>query len=390
LSYNPEDLALALDLAAEHVKSASYSSPSVRTVAVLSAAASYVTSAYSHVPRIFITGPYGSGKSSLLDAIQPLVQNPVRNSGQLSTTFAYRNDFRAAAAEGGGLVPTTIVDETKHIFGDNGKKGSQHPLYAILTEGYSKTGAPVRYQEKDLNVSYSCYQVAFLASRGNQSLPEDVLDRAITLTMSRKPEGMKLVSTTDPTFVANGEQIGLFLRTAIQSAEQPLRIVARDTDWYGQAGLDNRTADVWIPLFALADLAGGQWPTMVSAAYAELGAKNARNLPTRFQIQVDVLSYLRMTGAEQEKIPARELLEYLGELGRQCYTWDGLPFTIRKFGVELKAAGVEGRPVHGKHYYRVSDSWLKTADRIANPVTVEAEDPENDWDLFEKEFFSDE
>lgn len=385
MSYNQDDLVLALDLAANHIKSVSFSAPTVRTVAVLSAAASWVTGAVAYMPRLFITGAYGSGKSTFLSAMQPLVQNPVRNSGQLSTTFAYRNDFRAAVAE--GMVPVTVVDETKHIFRENGKGGGQHPLYTILTEGYSKMGAPVRYQEKDLNISYSCYQLAVLASRGNQSLPEDVLDRAIKMKLSRKPEGMRLASITDPDVVANGIQYGQFLRTAIQAAESQVRVVAQTTDWYESYKLDNRTADIWISLFAIAELAGEQWPAQVQAAYAELGAKNSRNLPTAFQIQVDVLSFINMTGADPEKVPARELIDYLAELGRQCYSWDSLPFSIRKFGIELKAAGVEGRPVHGKHYYRVSDAWMKGADRVANPVTVETEDPDNEWSALD-EFFS--
>jgi hypothetical protein len=336
------------------------------------------------MPRLFLTGPFNSGKSTFLDAIQPLVQNPVRNAGQLSTTFAYRNDFRAAVAE--GMVPVTMVDETRHIFKENGKGGSQHPLYAIATEGYSKKGAPVKYQEKDMNVVYSCYQLAIFASRGNQSLPEDVIQRAITMPFSMKPEGMKLLSLDDPTVSSHGEQCGVFLRTAIQSAEKQLRIIARDTDWYEKEGFDNRAADIWIPLFTIAELAGGQWPSQVQAAYAELGARNSRNLPTTFQLQVDVLSFINMTGCEPTHIPCREMVDYLSELGRQCYTWDSVPFTIRKFGLELRTAGVEGRAVHGKRYYSVSDTWLKNADRLANPVVIDPEDPDNEWSALD-EFF---
>lgn len=380
-SYNSDDLELALSLASEHIRSVSYCSPAVRTVLALSAAASQVTSAFSNVPRIFITGAYGTGKSTLLTALQPLVQNPVRNSGQLSSTFAYRNDFRSSAVN--GEVPTTIVDETKHIFRENGKGGSNHPLYAILTEGYSKTGAPIKFQEKDVNTPYSCYQVAFLASRGNQALPEDVLQRAITLELSKKPDGMQLKNVTDPDVAANGEQVGKFLRTAVQAALKPLKIIVRDTDWYAEHRLDNRTADVWVPLFALAELAGGAWTEMVSAAYAELGSRTSRNLPAVFQLKVDALSYLRASGTDPDRIVARNLIEYLMELGRSAYTWDDAPFSIRKFGIELKSAGVASFKSHSTVYYCVSDEWVKQADRIANPVTTTVEDPENDWGILD-------
>ena len=57
------------------------------------------------------------------------------------------------------------------------------------------------------------------------------------MELSKKPDGMKLASLDNPTVDANGVQIGLFLRTAIQSAEKELRIIARDTDWYAQANL---------------------------------------------------------------------------------------------------------------------------------------------------------
>lgn len=382
MSYSPEDLQLALELSSDHVKSVCYTAPAVRTVAVLTAALTHVTTAVSHVPRVHVRGPYGSGKSTFLSAIQPLVQNPVRNSGQLSSTYAYRNAFRSSSAD--GLVPVTIVDESKHIFKENGKGGSGHPLYAIMTEGYSKTGAPITYQEKDVNVTYSCYQVAFTASRGSQSLPEDVLERAIRLELTQKPGGLKLAQVTDPDVVSNGEQVGAFLRTAIQAAYKQLKVLARDTDWYAIHKLDNRTSDVWAALFAIAELAGGQWPSLIASAYAELGSKTSRNLPTAYQLKVDVLSFIHSNGTDADRIPMRDLISYLMELGRSTYTWDDAPFTVKRFGMTLKTAGVVARKSNGEKFYAVSGDWLKQADKIANPAVIEAEDPENDWDVLDE------
>jgi energy-coupling factor transporter ATP-binding protein EcfA2 len=380
-TFAADDLLTALDLSADHVKSVTYSSPSVRTVVVLAAAVTHVTKAFSHVPRVQVTGPYGCGKSTLLSALQPLVQLPVRNSGQLSTMWAYRNDFRSAALD--GEVPVSIVDETKHVFRENGKGGSQHPLYAILTEGYSKTGAPIKFQEKEMNAEYSCFQVAFVGGRGEQSIPPDVIDRTIRLVLSHKPEGMRLANVNDPTVIGNGRQCGQFLRSSVQAGYDWLRVIARDTDWYAEQKLDNRTADIWIPLFTIARLAGGHWPSLVESAYAELGARNSRNLPTQLQLKVDVLAFVNQ-GNQANRIGMRELITYLSELGRKCYSWDDAPFTLKRFGMELKAAGVTARKSNGGKFYAVTDAWLKQADKIAHPEVKEAPDPENDWSALDE------
>ncbi len=377
MSYSPADLQRSLDLANEHLKSASYTAPSVRTVLCLASAVTHVTKAFENVPRIQVTGEYGSGKSTLFTLLQPLVQNAVRNSGQLSTTFAYRNDFRSSIGPN-GEVPTTLVDETKHIFRENGKGGSSHPLYAIATEGYSRYGAKVKYQEKDLNVEYSCYQVAFLGGRGERSIPEDVIDRAIRLVMTRKPEGMKLERAGDPTVVANGQQAGAYLCASVQAAFSTLQLLARDTDWYEKAKLDNRAGDIWIPLFVVAEAAGGPWPSLIQAAYQELGSKTSRNLPTVFQLKVDTLAFINGTGCELHAIPAAELISYLQELGRKSYNWDDQPFTIKRFGMSLKAAGLTAHKSNSVVYYAVSDDWVKEAEDLANPVSVSMDDPENE------------
>ena len=64
--------------------------------------------------------------------------------------------------------------------------------------------------------------------------------------------------------------------------------------------------------------------------------------------------------------------------------WDGTPFTLKRFGMELRDAGVHAYKGKGCVFYRVDDEWLKRADRTANPVVVEAEDPDNDWSILEE------
>lgn len=373
-----DDLQRALDYADAHVKSVAYTPPVIRTVIVTAAAATWVTGAAGHLPRVQITGPYGSGKSTLLSALQPLVQNPVRNSGLLSTTFAYRNDFRDAVGPN-GEVPVSIVDETKHIFGPTGTKGSQHPLYTIATEGYSADGAMVKFQVNDGNVAYSCYQVMFLAGRGERSLPEDVIDRSIRCILARKPDGMRLESLGSPQVQANGRQYGAFLRSSIMAGFDSLKVIVRTTDWYKQHKLDSRDADKWVILFAIAKLAGGKWPALVQAAYTELGTQTARSLPAQLQVIVDMLAFTQLRGTDRSRIPARDLIGYLQELGRSCYTYDGAPYTIKRFGMELKQAGVTGTHSNSTVWYSVSEKWLREAAQLANPATQDLADPENDW-----------
>lgn len=377
------DLETALDMASEHVKSIAYTSPAVRTVGVLAGAVSHAPTAFGHVPRIQITGEYGSGKSTFLSALQPLVANPSRHTGQGTTRYALRNVFRDASAE--GVVPTLIIDETKHIFGPTGKKDGG-PLYSILTDGYDKHGSPVTFQEKDENKSYSAYQVAFLGGRGERSLPEDVIDRAIRVTLVKKPESMMLSSLEDPHVVANGETTGAFLSSAVKSAHKNLKLAARDQEKWLAEGLDNRDADKWIPLFAVADCAGGAWPELVRAAYAELGAKNTRNLPPALQIKVDIFRFVESRKGDGSRIPCRELIEYLSELGRPCYKFDGDPFSIRMWGLEIKRAGVASQKSNGNLFYKVDDVWMKEVRTIANPVREEAHDPDNDWSVLEDLF----
>jgi energy-coupling factor transporter ATP-binding protein EcfA2 len=378
-----EDLELALDMAASHVGDISYTSPAVRTVGVLTSAVSHAPTAFGHVPRIQITGEYGSGKSTFLSALQSLIQNPSRHTGQGTTRYALRNVFRDASAE--GLVPALIIDETKHIFGPTGKKDGG-PLYSILTDGYDKAGSPVTFQEKDENKSYSAYQVAFLAGRGERSLPEDVIDRCIRVTLAKKPENMRLADKNDPAIIANGETVGAFLASSVKAGFKNLRVIARDTDWHGIHGLTARDADKWVPLFAMAQLAGGNWPELVSAAYAELGSKNVRNLPPSLQIKVDIFRYIEQ-GNDPERVTARDLIEHLSELGRSCYKFDGDPFSIRMWGLTIKQAGAVGFKSNSTLYYQFSDLWVKQARTLANPVITEARDPENEWssidDLFE-------
>jgi len=108
------------------------------------------------------------------------------------------------------------------------------------------------------------------------------------------------------------------------------------------AGLNDRAGDIWEPLLALADLAGGDWPGLARAAALELTALSQETNPIG-SLLVDMFIVFHL--AKAEKVSSRYLVGELnsfedrpwGELRRgRVITEHWLARQLRPYGVRPK------------------------------------------------------
>ena len=172
--------------------------------------------------------------------------------------------------------PTLLIDEA-----DTFLQGRDE-LCGILNAGYRKDNAYViRVAEsksrKDTQpsttatqlVRYSCWCPKVMAAIGR--LPETLADRCIVITMQRKMPGEKCERLRDLDATPYRQRCAEFVehhRDAIAAARPEI-----------PSALNDRAADIWEPLLAIADLAGGDWPQLARQAAQQLSAQDDELTP---------------------------------------------------------------------------------------------------------------
>jgi hypothetical protein len=133
--------------------------------------------------------------------------------------------------------------------------------------------------------------------------------------------------------------------------------------------LEDRAADTWEPLIAIADLAGGDWPARARDAAATMTAAEVQQEEDT-AASVRLLADLRQvfTAADAEALYTSTLLEALHKLEDAPWAdWYGHPLTTRELAKLLRPYQVESKNVreHGgaprKGYARTDlhDAWAR-------------------------------
>ena len=108
-------------------------------------------------------------------------------------------------------------------------------------------------------------------------------------------------------------------------------------------GLDDRAADAWEPLIAIADAAGGTWPERARRAALELSGEGVREDDS---VRVMLLADIRaiFAGREATQMPTADLIEQLIAIeGHLWAEWKGgKPITPTGLA-RLLAQGLEGK-----------------------------------------------
>ncbi len=204
-------------------------------------------------PRLHIRSPERRcGKSRLMDLLDLLVAAPLTVMNVTESAL-----FRTIAAS-----PRTLLhDEVDAIFG---QKAPEHEgLRALINAGHQRGRTVARMVPKGRGFE-TCEFPSFAACglAGIGDLPHTVADRAIAIRLERKlrtePAERLRRRVVAPQADVLREQVAVWAENATK--------VLGDAWPELPDELDDRAADGWEPLLAIADLAGGPWPARARAA----------------------------------------------------------------------------------------------------------------------------
>ena len=345
-----------------------YPSDEAHTGHVLWIAHCHMMDAWESTPRIaFLSPEPGSGKTRALEITELLVPRPVE-SVNVSPAYLFR---KVAGTEG---RPTILLDEIDTVFGPQAKDNEE--IRGLLNAGHRRGAVAGRCVVRGKSIETEeipAYCALALAGLGN--LPDTILTRSVIVRMRRRAPDENVEPYRRRLHASAGEQLRHRLAEWAQTVEQ--RAAALFPPMPG--GICDRDADVWEPLLAVADLAGGHWPERARVAAVALVAASKRSTPS---LGIRLLSDLRSLFGEATAIPTERILTELHKLDEAPWgDLKGKPLEARALARLLRPYDIKPtnlRRLEGivKGYRRedLHDAWLRylgpRADESATSATI--------------------
>lgn len=316
---------------------------------------------FDSTPRIaFLSPEPGSGKTRALEIVETLVPQPMTAVNASAAAL-----FRSVSGPGG--KPTILFDEIDTVFGP--KAGDNEELRGFLNAGHRRTGVTYRCIGDGGNQTVQAFpSYCAVAVAGLGSLPDTILTRSVIIRMRRRARNEKV----EPFRARIHEAEGHKLRDRLAAwAEQARGFVMGA--WPDMPdGVADRPADVWEPLLAIADAAGGDWPdrareaclTLVKASRANdkgsMGVRLLTDLRDHVMLGIDrlptvaILDRLNaMDDAPWADLNGKPLdNRRLSKMLAEYMTADNEPITSRN----IKAAG---SVLKGYYAADLWDAWAR-------------------------------
>ncbi|KAB2973626.1 DUF3631 domain-containing protein [Streptomyces sp. SS1-1] len=304
---------------------------------VLWDAHAHLLDCFESTPRLaFLSPEPGSGKSRALEIVETLVPNPMAAVDASAAAL-----FRAVAGVD-GKRPTILFDEIDTIFGP--KAGENEQLRGFINAGHRRNRPMFRCVGDGANQTVQAFHsFAAVAVAGLGYLPDTIRDRSVNIRMRRRARN----ETIEPYRTRIHEKEGFALRDRLatwaeQVSERVMNVWPALPD-----GVTDRPADVWEPLLAIADAAGGDWPDRAREACIVLVTASKAN--DKGSLGVRLLTDLRdhvMVGID--RLPTVAILDRLNAL-------DDAPW-----------ADLHGKPLDNRRLSRMLAEYM-TADN--EPIT---------------------
>lgn len=257
----------------------------------------HLMDAWESTPRLaFLSPEPGSGKTRALEITQLLVPKAVE---AVNVTPAYL--FRKMGDPEGR--PTILYDEIDTVFGPKAKDNEE--IRALLNAGHRRGAVAGRCVVKGRTVETEdipAYCAVALAGLG--ALPYTILSRSVIVRMKKRAPAEFIEAYRRR---VHGHE-GLALSDRIATWAAAIFDDVRDAWPEMPDGIEDRDADVWEPLLAVADAAGGKWPESARVTAVTLVTASEAGAPS---LGVRLLGDIRGAFAEGEALPTVDLLASL-------------------------------------------------------------------------------
>lgn len=281
--------------------------------------------AANYTPRLIINSPTPQcGKSRGLDVFKRLVFRPLR-ADSITSAIVYR------AIE--ACSPTLLVDE----FDAYGKDDEQ--LRGIIDSGHCRGGSVIRAVGDDhVPRQFNTFAPMAIACIGQ--VASTIQDRGINFSMQRRASGERIER-----FRADRTPDLDFLARHVARWAQDNVAALKDADPDVPAELNDRDADHWRPLFAIADQAGDAWPERARTAARVLTARDSDSETIRILLLADLRDLFAERNAD--KLASAEIIEALtSKEDRPWPEWrNGKPLTTRQLATLLKPFGIKPKNI---------------------------------------------
>lgn len=263
-----------------------FPSDEARSAVVLWAAHTWVAHRFESTGRLAVlSAEPGSGKSRVLEVLAEITPNATQ-AVNLKPATMWR------LIEHASPHPTLFVDEADTIFGRVGSGSAHVELRAILNAGYRKGAkVPRCVGNQDVKLFETFAPVAL---GGLGILPETIMTRSIVIRMKKAAPDQR-VKPFRLRFAA-GELASIKSRLASWSMRHGPQLEVA----FPEMPVKDRAADVWEPLYAVAELSGESWLALCDRACRKLTADDTRSAPSAGTALLrDIREVFRAAGAKQ-------------------------------------------------------------------------------------------
>jgi Protein of unknown function (DUF3631) len=285
------------------------------------------------------------GKTSALIVLYYLTpRSELASNISASAVFRYVEDVR----------PTLLIDEADSFVKDN------EEIRGILNSGHTKAAAHV-IRNVEVNGEHKPRRFSTWAPKAIatiRALADTLEDRAIVVQLQRKPKAASVARLRK----RDSDEFAVLRRKAARWAADNFSKLT-DPDPNVPDVLNDRAADKWRPLLAIADLAGGHWPQRARESACVLSGEGHDST----SVNVELLADTRPAFGDLDVIRSADLVTKLtADPERPWVEWKrGKPLTqkqlaglLRPFGIISETVSVPGF-ADAKGYKRVhfEEAW---------------------------------